>query len=162
MFKRSALALLGGAALALTSVVGLGSPAQAATGAQILVPITFAPGAYVLPDSFSAGDCRQVGADQQATQIPAYLTIEKSTTASDLYTVTWHAAVYTVSTLAGDVWHPKFVFRSYDGPIRTMVFPDSPSMGSGSGVYHFTRSMSVPLTADQANAVHFVDWIGDC
>ncbi len=162
MFKRSVFTLLGGAALALTSVVGLGGPAQAATGGEILVPISFTPGAYVLPETFSAGDCRQIGANQQDTQVPAYLTIEKSATISDLYTVTWHAAVYTVSTWAGDVWHPKFVFRSYDGPVRTLVFPDSPSMGSHSGVYRFSYSLNVPLTADQANAIHFVDWIGDC
>jgi hypothetical protein len=159
-FKLSACTLLGGAALALTSVVGLGSPAQAATGAEILVPITFTPGAYVLPQTFTAGDCRQIGANQQGSQVPSYLTIEKSTTISDLYTVTWHASLYTVSTISGDVWHPKFVFRSYDGPIRTITPEGSPSMGSG--IYHFSTSVDVPLTEAQANSIRFVDWIGDC
>jgi hypothetical protein len=160
-YRRSVPALVGGGILALTSIAGLGRPAQAATGAEILVPISFnASGAHVLPRTITAGDCRQVGENQAASLLPSYLTIEKSATIQNLYTITWNATLYTVSTISGDVWHAKFVFRSAAGPIITIRF-DSPSMGTHGPIY-YQASQDIPLTADQANNITFVDWIGDC
>jgi hypothetical protein len=160
-FRRSASALIGGGALALTSIVGLGSPAQAASGAEILVPISFSDsGGHVLPRTFTAGDCRQVGQNQAGSQLPSYVTVERSATTQDLYTITWNAALYTVSTHTGDYWHQKFVFRNSAGPVAAISF-DGPVMVTGR-MYYPQVSKGLPLTADQANSITFVDWIGDC
>jgi hypothetical protein len=160
-YRRGVLALVGGGTLALTSIAGLGRPAQAATGAEILVPISFTTsGAHVLPRTITAGDCRQVGENQASSLLPSYLTIEKSATIANLYTITWNATLYTVSTISGDVWHAKFVFRSAAGPIITVRF-DSPSMGTHGPIY-YQASQDIPLTADEANNIRFVDWVGDC
>jgi hypothetical protein len=160
-FRRGASALIGGATLALASVVALGSPAEAATGALILDPIDFnVSTAHVLPQTIKAGDCRQVGENQASSLLPSYLTIEKSATIQNLYTITWNATLYTVSTNFGDVWHAKFVFRNNAGPLFTLHF-DSPSMGPHR-MYYFQQSQEMPLTADQANGIRFVDWVGDC
>ncbi len=160
MFKRSAFMLLGGAALALTSVVGLGGPAQAATGGLILDPITFTPGTHVLPQTVVAGDCRMIGQNQAPAQIPSDLTIANGSV-PNLYTVTWHATLYTVDTTYGDVWHAKFVFRDAAGPIFTVSF-DAPPLYKQGQIYHSTQSVDVPLSPDQVSRVRFVDWIGDC
>jgi hypothetical protein len=158
-YRRAASMLLGGATLALTSVVGLGGSAQATTGAEILVPIAF-PGAYALPRTFTAGDCRQVGQNQAGSQIPSLLTITKSTTIQDHYTIAWYGTLYTVQTLRWDVWHAKFTFRSSSGPLFTIAF-EGPVMREGT-IYHVSNSADVVLTADEASQIHFVDWIGDC
>jgi hypothetical protein len=160
-YRRGAAALIGGGTLALTSIVGLGTPAQAATGAVILVPITFTTSAaHVLPVSFKAGDCRQVGQNEAASHLPSYLTIVKSATIQNLYTITWNATLYTVSTHLVDIWHQKFVFRSAAGPIASLTF-DGPQMMDGRIIFHQeSKNLSVPQ--DQANSITFVDWIGDC
>jgi hypothetical protein len=161
-FRRSASALIGGGMLALTSIVGLGGPAQATTGAEILVPISFSvSGAHVLPRTFTAGDCRQVGQNQAGSLLPSYLTIKKSATIQDLYTITWNATLYTVSTSVGDIWHQKFVFRNSAGPVATVGF-DGPQMFEEGSIHYSQASKDLPLTADQANSITFVDWIGDC
>jgi hypothetical protein len=161
-YRRGASALIGVGALALTSVVGLGGPAQAATGAEILVPIKFnVPGAHVLPETFKAGDCRQVGQNEAGSQLPSYLTVEKSATIENLYTITWNATLYTVSTNFGDLWHQKFVFRNADGPIAAITF-DGPVMTTSGRRYYYQESKNLPLSADQANNITFVDWVGDC
>jgi hypothetical protein len=160
MFKRSACTLLGGAALALTSVVGLGSPAQAATGALILDPMTFTPGTtHVLPQTVVAGDCRETGENQGGTLSPSNLVIQNASV-PNLYTITWNATLYTVDTSYGDKWHAKFVFRDASGPIFAVLF-DGPSMGQDK-IYQTSQSVDVPLSPDQVSRVRFVDWIGDC
>jgi hypothetical protein len=159
-FRRSASALIGGGALALTSIVGLGSPAQAASGAEILVPISFSvSGAHVLPRTFTAGDCRQVGQNQAGGQIPSYLTIEKSATIQNLYTITWNATLYTISTILGDVWNQKFVFRNSAGPVITIPFN---GYDVWEDVTYVQASQDISLTSDQANSITFVDWTGTC
>jgi hypothetical protein len=161
MFKRSAFILLGGAALALTSVVGLGSPAQAATGALILDPISLTPGTtHVLPQTISAGECRQVGENQGSSQIPSYFTVTKSATIANLYTFTWNPTLYTNHTYDNDVWHAKFVFRNAAGPSLSLNF-DGPNMSSDV-VYHPSMSANFVMTQAQADSITFVDWIGDC
>ncbi len=161
MFKRSAFTLLGGAALALTSVVGLGSSAQAATGALILDPVRLTPGTtHVLPQTISAGECRQVGENQGGAYIPSYFTIEKSTTVANLYTFTWNPTLYTNHTYDHDVWHAKFVFRTPDGPGLSLHF-DGPEMDSDV-VYRPSMSANFVMTQAQADSIRFVDWIGDC
>jgi hypothetical protein len=160
-FRRGAAALVGGGTLALTSIVGLGTPAQAATGAVILVPITFTTsGSYVLPLTFKAGDCRQYGQDQAAHQPASFLTVEKSATTQNLYTITWNATLSTQTSPLGDVWHQKFVFRSAAGPVTSINF-DSFTIGSGH-IYFYEDSAPLLLTPEQANSITFVDWIGDC
>jgi hypothetical protein len=160
--RRSMSALIGGGTLALTSIVGLGTPAQAATGAVILVPITFsATGAHVLPVSFKAGDCHQVGQNEAGSRQPSYLVIDKSATSPNLYTITWNATLYTDTTQSGDVWHQKFVFRSTAGPVTTVLF-DGPWMVKADQLYPWQASKQIAVTPDQANSITFVDWIGDC
>jgi hypothetical protein len=160
-FRRSASALIGGGTLALTSIVGLGTPAQATTGAEILVPITFS-GSHVLPWSFKAGDCHQVGQNEAPSQLPSTITIEKSTAFPNLYTITWNGTLYTDRTFSGDVWHQKFVFRNSDGPIAAINFDKAPIMAITGHIYYYQESKDLPLTPDKANSITFVDWIGDC
>jgi hypothetical protein len=158
-YRRIASMLLGGATLALTSIVGLSGTAQAATGAVILVPITV-PGTYALPITFMAGDCGQVGQDQEGSQDPSLLIIEKSTTIQDHYTVRWHGTLFTTQTHRVDVWHQKFTFRTTAGPVFSLNF-DGPIMVPGT-TYHASGSANIVLTPEQASQIRFVDWIGDC
>jgi hypothetical protein len=164
-YRRNASVLIGGGLLALTSVVALGGPAQAQRAGVILVPVNFsASAAWVLPLSFKAGDCHQVGQNEQNSNIPSFLVIDKSATTPNLYTITWRGTLYTDFTTNQDVWHQSFVFRSADGPITTVNF-DGPPMGVNGAfgaIYYTNQSRALPLTSDQANKIRFVDWIGDC
>jgi hypothetical protein len=164
-YRRSASVFIGGGMLALTSVVGFGGPALAQRAGVILVPIDFSvSGAYALPVSFKAGDCHQVGQNEQNSNIPSYLTVVKSTTTPNLYTITWHGTLYTDFTTNQDVWHQSFVFRSAAGPITNVNF-DGPPMGINGAfgeIYYTNQSRGLALTPDQANSIRFVDWIGDC
>jgi hypothetical protein len=158
-YRRTASMFLGGATLALTSIVGLGGPARAATGGEILVPLAL-PGAVTLPETFKAGDCRQVGENDAGSLIPSRITVEPSATIQDHYTVRWYGTLYTQKTHSLDYWHAKFTFRAYSGPIFSIFF-DGPPMVEDK-VVQTEQSADVVVPADQASQIHFVDWIGDC
>jgi hypothetical protein len=157
-YRRTGSTLLGCATLALTSIVGFGGPAQAATGAEILVPLAF-PGAVTLPQTFKAGDCRQVGEEDADGQIPSRIVVEPSTI-QDHYTVRWYGTLYTEKTHSLDYWHAKFTFRAYSGPIFSIFFEGPPMVEDK--VVQTEQSAEVVVPAEQASQIHFVDWIGDC
>jgi hypothetical protein len=154
--------LSGSVLLALLATVGIGSPAHAATGEEAGVPMTFTvPGTSVLPVTFTAGDCRQVGHNQAPGLTPSSLSVQKSSQIQNLYSITWNATLYTIHTWDQDKWHATFIFRDAAGNSIFSLKMDGPGMAQGY-MYPYSASVNVSVAESQANTITKVDWLGDC
>jgi hypothetical protein len=137
--------------------------ASAAVGRSLAVP--FANEYSYLPRTLVAGDCRQIGLNQDPPFHSSYVRLEPP--GAGLYArFTWNFSIYTVDTFWGDVWHATFLFKNASGGTLSIVKYDGPKMGDeGTIEQRMARGWrSFPIRMDQSTyeTVAQVDWIGDC
>ena len=161
-------ALVGSAFVAVLATLIAASPADAATGKWLNVPVLHPTAGEqdqgdqavsYLPHTIVAGNCRLKGENQQA--ITSIHFDHNSTGDPDLYDVTWLADAYTTSTWFGDTWHATFIFRWSSGAEMFRLKLDGPRMFEDTA-YFFVRTTQVRLTLAQQKGMATVDWIGDC
>jgi hypothetical protein len=154
-----------GLTLGLTALVILTQgTANAAAGSETSVP--FVNGKSVLPVTFIAGDCRQIGQNQlNLGRGSSEITMQQPNWNGDTI-LTWHAVEYTKGSFFGDTWHAKFVFKTATGIVTLTATADGLRLGNGSDrdpiqdlvqniPVHFSTPLWYPLTTQ-------VDWYGDC
>jgi hypothetical protein len=152
--------------LAISSVVAVSAPAGAATGSFTNAPFFFdgaGGGKTVLPQTIVAGDCREIGANQWPTYDTATVALTPTATplGEPVYQVTWTAALYTVSSWSGDVWHGTWNFKTASGALVFSQQFDFPGMWPNNGYTTYDQAIT-HITQAQFNSIASVDWLGDC
>jgi hypothetical protein len=158
---------IGGTLLAASAIMGNASPALANTNTELNVPVTFGvhgtSGWAILPTTFTAGDCRQIGANQQPDHAASDIYIKQDVDNPSRYKVTWEADLYTISNawISFDVWHAWFVFKKDPSDEGFQLHFDGPNMQQGT-FYVFQSSAYVYMSADEFHNLRYIDFGGDC
>ncbi|MEU4224091.1 hypothetical protein AB0F17_07335 [Nonomuraea sp. NPDC026600] len=134
--------------------------AQAASGSSLGVGFTGrgVRGISVLPRTFTAGDCRQIGQNQHEF-FAAEINLEPPQSGQSR--AFWQGNLYTVSTVFTDTWHGKWLYRNASGGTVATVTMDGPEMLEGI-ILFIRQETHVALTQEQWDSIAFVDWYGDC
>jgi hypothetical protein len=171
--KRYLRILIYAVLLAVSTVAAISGRAQAATGSEDNVPFTFgsSPVAYppgtpvvgssVLPVTFTAGDCRQMGANQDISTSVTLLAPQDNN--STIYTFDWHTTEYTVHSFTSDLWHGSWAAKDSAGnTLFTIAIDGQPLPGSGQHVI-FSKSKAIQLDPfTQVFPIATIKWMGDC
>jgi hypothetical protein len=122
----------------------------------------FTGGWSVLPVSMTAGDCHQLGLDQQFTSYVG-LTAPNASGTSWFF---WHTWEYTDGSFAGDIWHGKWVFETASGMPVVTVTHDGPKLGAPDGGRSeiMGQYISTRISVDPAlyGQITSVQWFGSC
>jgi hypothetical protein len=142
--------------------------AHAASGQRLNMP--FVNGRSDLTTTFTAGDCRQTGQNQEPDHQHAYISLQPPTVVGTS-TWTWGGTLYTISSRHGDRWHQTWNFKS-GGNVVLIISAWGPDGGNymwpgdfnTPGIPFATTTQSGPinLTSFVYQSITSVDWFGDC